>query len=206
MNILFNLSYITSFGEELVLNVIEANGTGIPQHIKMHTNDGENWQCRASVKVANAKDITYYYSVEKNGVLSRHEWLVLPHRLAFASSGADTYNVYDRWIDIPNDSYLYSSAFTECVSSHTKKACRKTNYTKTLRLKVRAPQLRSNERLAILGDDPLLGQWEALKAVEMCEHDANEWVVNIDATRLSRPVIEFKFVALDDEHDVTPMW
>ena len=58
MNILFNLSYITSFGEELVLNVIEANGTGIPQHLKMHTNDGENWQCRASVKVAIAKDIT----------------------------------------------------------------------------------------------------------------------------------------------------
>ena len=74
-----------------------------------------------------------------------------------------------------------------------------------MRLKVRAPQLRNFERLAILGDCGILGNWEAKRAVDMTEHASNEWVISLDADNLPK-IFEFKFVGLDEAIDVTPLW
>ena len=128
-----------------------------------------------------------------------------PHRLEFAAEKGVRYTVYDHWLDIPEDSFLYSTAFTECVAARKLNMSPQTSYAKTVRLKVRAPQLRNNERLAIMGAGDTLGNWEALKAIEMAEHENNEWVVSLNADALPQ-TFEFKFVGLDDEEDVTPLW
>lgn len=39
----------------------------------------------------------------------------------------------------------------------------------------------------------------------MTEHESHEWVISLDAEKLS-DTIEFKFVVLDEEIDVTPLW
>ena len=83
---------------------------------------------------------------------ARHEWLVEPHRLEFADTKAVRYTIYDHWIDIPEDSYMYSSAFTECIMARQREKSTKSEYPCTIRLKVRAPQLRMAERLAIVGE------------------------------------------------------
>ena len=113
--------------------------------------------------------------------------------------------VYDHWIDIPEDSYMYSTAFTECVAARSQNMSKPTAYSKTVRIKVRAPQLRNNERLALIGGGEALGNWEAKRAIDMAEHENNEWVISLDADKLPR-TIEFKFVALDEKVDVTPLW
>ena len=113
--------------------------------------------------------------------------------------------MYDHWIDIPEDAFLYSTAFTECVAARKLNTSPQTSYAKTVRLKVRAPQLRNNERLAIIGAGDALGNWEALRAIDMAEHANNEWVVSLDANTLPQ-TFEFKFVALDEVQDVTPLW
>jgi 4-alpha-glucanotransferase len=76
----------------------------------------------------------------------------------------------------------------------------------TIRLKVRAPQLRERERLALVGETEALGNWDVKKALSMTEHNYNEWMVNIDATLLERPVLEFKFVVVDEDQDVGILW
>ena len=128
-----------------------------------------------------------------------------PHRLELVAAKGARYTVYDHWIDIPEDAFLYSSAFTECVAAREKKLSEETHFDKTVRLKVRAPQLRNFERLAILGDCGILGNWEAKRAVDMTEHAGNEWVISLDADNLPK-IFEFKFVGLDDAVDVTPLW
>lgn len=65
--------------------------------------------------------------------------------------------------------------------------------------------MRSFERLAIMGGCDPLGNWEAKRALEMTEHESNEWVVNLDADALPQ-TFEFKFVGLDEAIDVTPLW
>ncbi len=203
MKIQFNLEYQTTFGEELALNILEENGK-TEQH-KMGTHDGLHWTCDLSRTVKAGTYIDYYYSVYRGEEEYRHEWLVEPHRLEFAAVKGSCYVVYDHWLDIPEDSYLYSSAFTECVFARERKMSTDESFNRTLRLKVRAPQLRADERLAIIGGCEVLGNWEAKRAVDMAEHECNEWVVSLNADTLPR-TFEFKFVALDDEIDVTPLW
>ena len=202
MRIVFNLEYQTTFGEELALNILLDGKT--EQH-KMSTLDGCHWMCELSKSVKTKTHIDYFYCVMRGDEQTRCEWLTEPHRLEFVATKGARYTVYDHWIDIPEDSYLYSSAFTECVAARKRKMSEESAYAKTVRLKVRAPQLRWNERLAIIGGSEALGNWEALRALTMAEHESNEWVITLDADTLP-DTIEFKFVSLDEEIDVTPLW
>jgi len=202
MRLQFNLDYQTTFGEELVLNMLKGNDV---EHFKLSTNDGHHWFCNLSQAVAAGSYVDYYYSLCRGDKEMRHEWLLMPHRLEFAAANADSYVVYDHWIDIPEDSYMYSSAFTDCIFARKGKMSEQSGYDKTVRIKVRAPQLRGNERLAIIGGGELLGNWEAKRALDMTEHENNEWVISLDASALPQ-TFEFKFVALDDVVDVTPLW
>ena len=202
MKIRFNLEYQTTFGEELMLNILAEGKT--EQH-KMGTLDGLHWMCELSKNVRTDKCIDYFYSVVRGEQQARTEWLTEPHRLELVAAKGARYTVYDHWFDIPEDSFLYSSAFTECVAAREKKSSKETHFDKTVRLKVRAPQLRNFERLAILGDCQALGSWEAIRALDMTEHQSNEWVISLDADNLPK-IFEFKFVGLDDAIDVTPLW
>ena len=202
MKVLFNLEYQTTFGEELVMNILLDGKT--EQH-KMSTLDGLHWTCELSKATQASARMDYYYSVMCGDDEKRTEWLTEPHRLDFSAQNASRYTVYDHWIDIPEDSYLYSTAFTECVAARKLHASKNTAFTKTVCLKVRAPQLRNNERLAIIGGGEVLGNWEALRAIDMDEHENNEWTVSLNADALPQ-TFEFKFVALDEEVDFTPLW
>ena len=113
MKILFNLEYQTVFGEELVLNVMSENG-GIGKY-KMNTLDGRHWFYDLSKHVEMSTYMDYFYTLVRGEEEMRHEWLVAPHRVEFVAANSQQYIIYDHWIDIPEDAYLYSSAFTECV-------------------------------------------------------------------------------------------
>ena len=204
MKLQFNIEYQTTFGEELVLNVLSGEKTShkVEQH-KMATLDGLHWSCELTKSVKTSAYIDYYYSVYKCDEETRHEWLTEPHRLEFAAIRGIHYTIYDHWLDIPEDSYMYSSAFTDCVSARKRGMSELQENGKTVRLKVRAPQLRSNERLALIGGGQTLGNWEACKALPMTEHDANEWVISLDADKLPQ-TFEFKFVVFGDGDQ--PIW
>jgi 4-alpha-glucanotransferase len=203
MKVLFNLEYQTIFGEELMLNVL--SGEGETKRYKMGTVNGKDWSCEWSSNAKDGKVLDYYYSVFSAGRLARQEWIVAPHRLEWTAFSGNRCRVYDHWLDIPEDAYLYSSAFTDCVEARERRPSTEVRYDRTVCLKVRAPQLRGNERLALLGAGDALGNWEAKYALEMTEHACNEWAIMLDAEKLP-PLLEFKFVGLDDAVDVTPLW
>ena len=199
MKLQFNLEYQTTFGEELVLNILSDKKT--EQH-KMTTLDGLHWTCELS-KTLKANVFTdYYYSVYRGDQETRHEWLTEPHRLEFAAIRGIRYTVYDHWIDIPEDSYMYSSAITECVAARKRKMSEMEEYGKTIRLKVRAPPLRIGEQLGMVGAGEALGNWNVDKALPMFEHEYHEWVISLDAAALTQ-TFEFKFVMLGVED---PIW
>ena len=205
MKLLFNLDYQTTFGEDLVLNILtDENAAKVLRH-KMSTLDGLHWFVELTMTTKPGTFIDYYYSVMRGEDETRHEWLVEPHRLEFAATKAALYTVYDHWIDIPEDSYMYSSAFTECIIARKRELSTKSEYQRTVRLKVRAPQLRVGERLAVVGEPACLGAWDPKNAVEMAEHEYHEWVCSIDAALLPQSRFEFKFIIKGDETD-SLMW
>ena len=220
MNIYFHIEYHTVFGEELVLNIIRKNEDGkeVTAQYRMATADGHQWTYAlnnyqvhgAAAKRGGQGDLLdYFYSVDNNGSEERTEWRTVAHRLELLPASAICFHVYDRWIDMPEDSYLYSSAFTDCLKEEKdltpllqKEA--QEGGSPMLRLVVRAPQLRAGQKLVISGENDELGFWNLDKALPMTEHNYNEWVVDLDATAFAGRRVEMKFVAVNTEG--TPLW
>ena len=210
MNLIFHIDYHTTFGEELVLNLITSNheGTKEVSSCRMATVDGCQWTCIIDRVLKNSDNhcLDYYYSVVRDSELLRTEWILEPHRLELTAVKGTDYIVYDHWTDIPDNAYLYSSAFTDCINRHERMAPVKHSFARTVRLKVRAPQLRRGEWLAVLGNEPSMGEWSVANAVPMVEHNYNEWMVDFDVSQLTNRRFELKFVILDEDVDVTPTW
>lgn len=198
----FNVDYKTYFGEELVLNIERPDRC---ERYHMGTIDGLRWSYELTLSDAPER-LSYYYSVEHNGYGERKEWLVVRHLLQLNALKTKHYTVYDHWNDMPEDSYLYSSAYTDCLNHQSLKEPQASSYTRTIRLKVRAPQLRDGEQLVMVGAEKALGAWDSNKAVPMTEHQNNEWVVDIDANLLRNSELEFKFAVCRHGHVEATAW
>ena len=202
MKLLFNIEYQTTFGEFLMLNIVTDEQSGKVQQHKLTTLDGLHWFCELSKTAKPGTYIDYYYSVMRGDEEARHEWLVQPHRLEFVAQKGMHYTIYDHWIDTPEDAYMYSSAFTDCIMANQRELSPTTESQQTVRLKVRAPQIRIGEQLGLVGAGEALGEWDVNKAQPMYEHDYHEWVISLDASKLPQ-TIEFKFVLLGLDQ---PIW
>lgn len=191
MTVQFNIEYKAMFGEQIVVNIQTEEGE---LKLPLETTDGERWACDWCVE-SPEKSYTYYYSVEREGRAVKTEWLMIKHQLDVNAKKAAVYTLYDHWKAMPEDAYLYSSAFTDCINHQTPQEMKPETGSKIVRLIVRAPQLRDGERLGVLGADKALGVWDVQKILPMTQHTYNEWVADIDATHLEGSHLEFKFVA-----------
>lgn len=207
MKLQFNLNYHTSNGEQLRINLSAINGTKHDIAYDMISEDCNLWTCEIDIHTPTiGACLDYHYSVIGKEGITRHEWLVAPHHINLIVNGTDKYIVYDNWIDIPEDSYMYSSALTDCIAAR-KRSCPqiiKTN--KGLLLKVRAPQLRRGERLAMVGNEDVLGQWQVAKAIDMTETQPNEWTVCIDVNTIRGKEFDFKFIILNENDSSSVIW
>lgn len=191
MTVQFNIEYKAMFGEQIVVNIQTEEGE---LKLPLETTDGQRWACDWCVE-SPEKSYTYYYSVEREGRVVKTEWLIIKHQLDVNAKKAAAYTLYDHWKAMPEDAYLYSSAFTDCINHQAPQKMKPETGSKIVRLIVRAPQLRDGERLGVLGADKALGVWDVQKILPMTQHTYNEWVADIDATHLEGRHLEFKFVA-----------
>lgn len=191
MTVQFNIEYKAMFGEQIVVNIQTEEGE---LKLPLETTDGERWACDWGVE-SPEKSYTYYYSVEREGRAVKTEWLMIKHQLDVNARKAAVYTLYDHWKAMPEDAFLYSSAFTDCINHQVPQEMKPETGSKIVRLIVRAPQLRDGERLGVLGADKALGAWDVQKILPMTQHAYNEWVADIDATHLEGSHLEFKFVA-----------
>ena len=191
MTVQFNIEYKAMFGEQIVVNIQTEEGE---LKLPLETTDGERWACDWCVE-SPEKSYTYYYGVEREGRAVKTEWLMIKHQLDVNAKKAAVYTLYDHWKAMPEDAFLYSSAFTDCINHQVPQEMKPETGSKIVRLIVRAPQLRDGERLGVLGADKALGAWDVQKILPMTQHTYNEWVADIDATHLEGSHLEFKFVA-----------
>ena len=197
MTVQFNIKYKVMFGEQIVVNIQTEEGE---LKLPLETTDGERWACDWCVE-SPEKSYTYYYSVEREGRAVKTEWLMIKHQLDVNARKAAVYTLYDHWKAMPEDAFLYSSAFTDCINHQAPQEMKPETGSKIVRLIVRAPQLRDGERLGVLGADKALGAWDVQKILPMTQHTYNEWVADIDAAHLEGSHLEFKFVAFRNAKD-----
>ena len=110
MNVLFNINYQLAYGEDMLLNIIAPNGQIRSQ--RMSSKGDGIMSTLAKIDSGGINHIDYYYSVERSGQPTRSEWTTQTHRIDLTLTGVQQYTTNDVWREIPQDSYLYSSAFT----------------------------------------------------------------------------------------------
>ena len=171
MKLNVSIEYRTNWGEEIVLCLA---GKRYPL---AYTSEGL-WEGTVA-RVALEKTAEYGYEVVRNGQTVRTEWkkhtLVLPE-------GAEpkTLTVYDRWIDRPEDSPFYSSAFTNAIFGRPAEKAKKAPKGANALIKVAAPALRPNEVLALAGSGKALKDWN--KVVPFDGTQFPVWSLALDVT------------------------
>ena len=200
-----NIAYTTQFGNDLYVNIRKSDGTVLTKRMTQCGNG--QWQFTYRFEPEGAEYLDYYYTEQKGDEIIQHEWTTQAHRIAISQQGVTQYTTYDTWIDIPHDSYLYSSAFTECINRRNPRQAYRRPNPAVLRLKVRAPQLRGNERLILCGGHPVLGEWHVDRGIPCIEQAPNEWTCDIDAEYTANENLDFKFVAVKDGDELNePLW
>lgn len=205
MKITFQIEYRTDWGQEVcILGAEEQLGawdTHRPFHL--HTIDGILWTGTIEVNQPADKQLHYTYYIYKDGTPIRKEWDVFTRTLLLFTNSH--YKVQDSWKDIPEQQYLYTSAFTDCLLPRKKQPTPRRNPAKSLVLKAYCPRLSPRYALAVCGNQKILGSWNPEKAVVMNDATFPEWQLELDASKLTYPV-EYKFVLYNLEEGKVEAW
>lgn len=196
MKLLFSIEYVTHWGEELrvMLTLVDQKGRQKVQTYPLETHDGRIWTGELTINEHAVRAFYYNYCVYRDDCIYRMEWDIVPRY--FRAEQNKTYIFPDAWRDVPLSSYLYTSAFTRCVRPSHPVSEELPYFSHTLMLRVTAPQLADGQALALLGNQPALGEWNPDFAFRMKEVGLHEWSVTLSATGITFP-IEYKYVVVD---------
>ena len=202
MKLTFRIEYRTAWGESI--GVMLEGKENAP--IMLGTNDGIFWEGYIEdTDAAAGVPITYRYGVFLDGQCSRRESGTMAHIFCPGKKRNCHYILNDAWKDLPEASYLYSSAFS---GNYDLKQAPQSQATGNGDITFRAlcPCLHHRKQvLAICGNHEKLGNWNASRAIVMEEIQANEWITTLPAEDLQFP-LEFKFIAVNAENSEVEEW
>lgn len=196
MKLQFSIEYVTRWGEDVRvdLTLVDMRGRVRSQVYPLETKDGCKWTGEVLVSDCQVRAFYYRYCIYCGDCRMRAEWNTVPRY--FLADATKNYIFPDSWKDVPFSSYLYTSAFTRCVNPRVIDTEGLPYFNRTLMLRVDAPQLEEGQALALLGNQPALGEWNPDFAFRMKEVGLHQWCVTLSASGISFP-IEYKYVVVD---------
>ena len=198
MKLHFSIEYLTHWGEDVrvALTLVDAKRKRQEQICPLETRDGRVWSGEVLLSDSHIRAFSYHYRIYRGEDVARKEWDFVPRR--FRADTTKSYEFPDAWRDVPLFSHLYTSAFTKCIRPHRVEKEELPYFDSTLMLRVSAPQLKDGQALALLGNQPALGDWNPNFAIRMKETGMYEWSLTLNAAGLNFPM-EYKYVIVDAE-------
>ena len=197
MTLNFSIEYRTEWGQsvEVELCFLSADGKTHFQRIPLETDDGLVWKGLCMLK-ARGKQFRYTYIIMYEDEAVRREWDVVPR--LFPADDARTYFFLDHWRDVPESSYCYTDAYQVASGHWNTSVASVALFPRTFLFRVQAPGLAQGERVALVGDQPALGNWDTARALPMMPSAHGEWLLSISADGLRLP-FEYKYVVISSE-------
>ncbi|KAA6312501.1 4-alpha-glucanotransferase, partial [termite gut metagenome] len=206
MTISFTIKYRTDWNEEVRIsgNIPELGNENPDKAVQLQTCDGFHWT--AQIQLSTPKTIEYYYCICRDKNVVRKEWLGVSRRFRFTAADKNkTYRFIDFWKNIPEESCLYSSAFTESWLAHRKRTGLPKRHLSGLVLKAYAPRITEEYCLAVCGNGNALGNWNPKEAIPMSDANFPEWQTELDAAQITFP-LEYKFILYNKKEQKAEAW
>lgn len=213
MNLHLQIHYNTTWGQQLcvVLRYQRRDGIEREQLLTMDTADGSLWQLdhvhHEQQRQRQAVWFEYHYELhDADHNVLRREWNVTPRR--YYNHPDHNFTMDDQWRDYPLAQHYYTSAYrytTKPQFSAADDMVRTPIFTRTILFRVSAPGLKPGEALALLGNQPPLGDWNERRYLPMHRLGLHDWVLSVSADGL-RGQVEYKFVKIDTEHNTLLEW
>lgn len=201
MKIIFNINYRTKWGESVYIvgNCKELGDSNVYSAVKMEPESDERWNLMIDVP-EDSSDIYYTYFVKDDTGKHRYEWG--KHHEVVLGKGIETYELYDKWNDCPDNKVFYSSAFTDGIFYRKKDKQPQRPVAGGVVLRVFAPIVKSDEILVVTGDCDALGNWNPQKALPLNSYCFPEWEIVLDRKTL-QDLSEYKFLIVKNNAQKT---
>ena len=201
MRVSFHINFHTVWGQRLcIVGSVPELGSWEPGLAKeMHYLTDGNWELEIEISTP-VQSIEYRYFLSVNDKQIFEEW-EKNHQVFFIGN-ANRYNLYDYWQVRPPHLAFYSSAFTKSLFAHpcnTHERVIKSG--KRLTIKIAAPRVEKNQRVAISGNQPCLGNWNPQQALVLSCDTFPVWHIDLDANEIQYP-LEYKFLVCDDRQQL----
>jgi 4-alpha-glucanotransferase len=131
-----------------------------------------------------------------------------PRKIEIDNQVFEEIRARDFWRPLKNAEVpMYSSAFSKVLMRRetANKEAQTFMSPKILRLQIMVPKINPRYKLAILGDQPLLGNWQEEQAVIMEDSEFPLWKIDLDAGKIKFP-FQFKYAVYDQEEKKVLIW
>jgi 4-alpha-glucanotransferase len=200
MKIRFNVNYHTRWGQKMYItgSVPELGSWDVAFAKEMNCDSSANWQFELSLDESVDK-IEYRYFLRADAEIvsewDRRHCLILEKPLT-------TCFVHDCWLDKPEDSVFYTSAFTKAIFSHPAETFDKPY---DVIFRILAPRVASHQVVKVAGNQSALGNWKLNDAPTLLSASQAEWHLPLCSSEITFP-LEYKFVIVDKENPDTNYW
>jgi len=202
MKLHFKLPYFTHWGQRLMVsgNIPELGNNDITKALALNYHSPEDWIAEIDVNSKEAFTLNYKYVLldESNGRYTE-EWGD-DRFVELDSSKIDHLFCVDAWnaagsvenvfLSTPYQQVLLNDDYTSISSKWNAKA--------THLFKVKAPLIKKNEALCLIGDCKELGNWSTHHPIIMSNNDENWWSVAVDLSKVQGEV-HYKYAIYDPE-------
>lgn len=188
MKFTFYLRYHTKFGENLFItgnaSALGKNNELVP--LQYLNNDYWKLETEISLTALNGKKLKYQYKlVTKNGEILDESHFI---RKVALSSSYSNFVIYDVWNFAGTfDNVFFTEPFKNILLPHFKisKELYKNEPTHCFRIK--APQLKKDQAVCILGNTSALKNWNESEPILM-KFDGEQWLADINLTGTNFPL------------------
>jgi 4-alpha-glucanotransferase len=199
MKIQFYLRFSTAYGESLFVcgNHSMLGNDSTDAALPMQYLNNDYWTVSIESSELNSA-LRYFYILKTNNGEQVIEWG--DDRLILLSEiKAEEYTVYDVWNHAGDyENVFYTQPFQEVLLKRESDVKLKSYRNATHVFRVKAPLLKQNETLHIIGSCGALGNWESDAVVEM-QLEGNWWTTKLNLTKESFP-FAYKYVVINQSN------
>ena len=188
MKFIFYLKYHTNFGECLLISGNTAALGNNEQWIELKYFNNEYWKLEVDIDIdlVSEKQLLYKYAlVNKEGVII--DEFQQPRVFKIANENLHAVKIYDVWNYAgATANTFYASPFQNILLAKHTPANSKANTLATHIFKVKAPLLKKDEVVCLLGDNKELHVWDSSNPL-LLKFDGEQWFVELNLNNAQFP-------------------